>query len=30
MIRDRIKTEEYFQKSFEWYSQCLQEDLEDF
>ena len=30
MIRDRIKTEEYFQKSFEWYSQCIQEDLEDF
>ena len=30
MIRDKIQTKEYFQKSIEWYSQCLQEDLEDF
>ena len=30
MIRDRIKTEEYFQEAFEWYSQCLQEDIEDY
>ena len=30
MIRDRIKTEEYFQEAFEWYSKCLQEDIEDF
>lgn len=30
MIRDRIKTEEYFQEVFEWYSQCLQEDIEDY
>ena len=30
MIRDKIKTEEYFQEAFEWYSQCLQEDIEDY
>lgn len=30
MIRDKIQTEEYFQEAFEWYSQCLQEDIEDF
>ena len=30
MIRDKIKTEEYFQEAFEWYSKCLQEDIEDF
>ena len=30
MLRDRIKTEEYFQEAFEWYSQCLQEDIEDY
>ena len=30
MIRDRIKTEEYFQEAFEWYSKCQQEALERF
>ena len=30
MIRDRIKTEEYFQEAFEWYSKCLQDALERF
>ena len=30
MLRDRIKTEAYFQEAFEWYSQCLQEDIEDY
>ncbi|WP_148886467.1 PoNe immunity protein domain-containing protein [Streptococcus sp. Marseille-P6264] len=30
MIRDKIQTEEYFQEAFEWYSQCLQEDIDDF
>ena len=30
MLRDRIKTEEYFQEAFEWYSKCQQEALERF
>lgn len=30
MIRDKIQTEEYFQEAFEWYSKCLQEDIERF
>ena len=30
MIRGRIKTEEYFQEAFEWYSKCQQEALERF
>ena len=30
MIRDRIKTEEYFQEAFEWYSESLRKKLERF
>ena len=30
MTRDRIKTKEYFQEAFEWYSKCLQDALERF
>ena len=30
MLRDKIQTKEYFQEAFEWYSQCLQEDIEDY
>ena len=30
MIRDRIKTEEYFQEAFEWYSGSLQRKIEQF
>ena len=30
MIRDRIKTEEYFQEAFEWYTGSLQRKVEQF
>ena len=30
MIRDRIKTEEYFQEAFEWYTGSLQRKIEQF
>ena len=30
MIRDKIKTEEYFQEAFEWYSESLRKKLERF
>ena len=30
MIRDRIKTEEYFHEAFEWYSESLRKKLERF
>ena len=30
MLRDRIKTEEYFQEAFEWYTGSLQRKIEQF